>query len=155
MELTLKRFHGGSDSTLGLFYVDGKFRCFTCEDERRKIKVPGKTRIPSGRYQIKLRTAGGMHKRASAKSWHKGMLWLQGVPEFSWIYIHVGNTHLHTKGCILVGFTACSYSSQGGQLERSGAAYSDIYQDVAGTIESGEEVWINIEDEKCMFPATM
>jgi len=154
VDLTLKRFHGGTKSTLGVLFAGDQFHCFTCEDERRKIKIPGKTRIPSGRYQIKLRTAGGMHKRASVNSWHKGMLWLQDVPGFSWIYIHIGNTHQHTRGCILVGLNSCGGGEHGGWVERSGAAYRDLYLDVVKAMELGEDVWISVEDEECLFLAT-
>ena len=146
MELLVKRFHSGSESTLGALFVNGRFNCFTCEDIHRKIKVPGKTRIPAGRFQIKLRAAGGMHKRASIHSWHRGMLWLQDVPNFSWIYIHIGNTHENTRGCLLVGAAAYSAKTQGGWLERSGLAYRELYGEVIEAMDRGEEVWITIED---------
>jgi len=57
--LSLQRFHDSGQSTLGLLSVNDQFLCFTLEDEGREIKVKGETRIPAGRYQIKLRAEGG------------------------------------------------------------------------------------------------
>src|SRR3989304_4581521 len=108
MKLSLHRFSSGNESTLGLLHIDGKFECFIIEDEYREVKVKGETRIPSGTYKILLRKEGGFHEKYLTKypASHKGMLWLQEVPGFQYILIHVGNTDLDSAGCLLVGDSA-------------------------------------------------
>ena len=107
MHLLLNRQRNTTNSTGGTLSVDGEISYFTCEDEYREVKVPGKTRIPEGTYKVLLRDEGGMTKRYAEKlAWHKGMLHLQDVEGFEWVYIHIGNTDDHTSGCILVGLGA-------------------------------------------------
>jgi len=93
MEITIDRLQDNGHSTIGVMKIDGVFEAFTLEDTYHAIKVPGETRIPAGKYDIKLRTEGGLHNKYKAKfgSMHKGMLWLQNVPGFEWVYIHIGN----------------------------------------------------------------
>ena len=55
------------------------------------------------------------------------MLWLQDVPDFEWVYIHSGNNHKHTSGCLLVGYSANEAAMT---IGRSRDAYSDLYQEV-------------------------
>lgn len=45
MNLFLKRLHSGNNSTIGALYINSVFQCFTCEDEPRKIKIPGRTKL--------------------------------------------------------------------------------------------------------------
>ena len=147
----LFRFSSGSASTLGLIMADlndGKvFRCFTLEDEYREVKVPGETRIPAGKYEIKLRTVGGMHSRYSKRfDWHRGMLWLQDVPGFKWIYIHPGNKHEHTEGCILTGDGAHSNLIDDGSVSNSVAAYERIYKEIVSMLDSDRQVFLEIQD---------
>lgn len=150
----LFRFSSGPVSTLGLLMAGsgemGKsFRCFTLEDEHRAEKVPGHTRIPAGRYEIRLRTQGGMHSRYSQKyPWHRGMLWLQDVPGFEWIYIHPGNKHEHTEGCILVGDAAQSNLPHvgDGMVTYSVQAYQHLYAEICELLDAGKSVYISIED---------
>ncbi len=126
MHLDLFRYAGDEHSTAGLLFFNGEFFCHTCEDEQRDVKVQGQTRIPAGTYRIKLRDAGGMVERYKAKfPFHKGMLHLQNVPGFEWIYIHIGNTHEHTEGCILVGDQAIHGSTF--KVGQSEAAYMELY----------------------------
>lgn len=154
MDLTLQRFNRGNDSTVGLLSI-GKgmgtfFKCFTCEDEQRHTKVMHETRIPAGTYEIKLRTEGGFHKRYGDKypKTHKGMLWLQDVPNFTFIYIHIGNSDDDTSGCILVGnSTSSDVINGGGTVGRSVEAYTDLYKRVSGVLLEGEKVFITIKDE--------
>lgn len=146
MELKLCRYAHGSDSTGGILFVDGKFNCFTLEDEARDVKVPGETRIPCGKYEIKLRNAGGMTKRYAERfDFHDGMLWLQDVTGFELIYIHVGNTDDDTEGCILVGDGA---HCKDGEMTVSGSvnAYTRLYPLVAEEIRSGVSVSIEVVD---------
>lgn len=137
-KLVLERLSSNEASTIGALFFDGKFICFTCEDAHHKIKVPGKTRIPAGVYKIDVRNEGGLTKRYAARfpDIHKGMLWLRDVPGFEWIYIHVGNTHRHTEGCILVGEGAtCNPDKNATQA--SAKAYRRLYPGLAKAAAAG------------------
>lgn len=150
MELKNRRISSGDESTLGtLFDVTQTpvFLCYMLEDQYNEPKIPGETRIPAGRYQIKLRNEGGMIKRYKARfPWHKGMLWLQDVPNFQWVYIHVGNKDDDTDGCLLVGDGQISNTTERGMVTTSVTAYRRLYEMIVPLIEAGEEVWITIED---------
>lgn len=127
---------------MGGLNIDGRFACFTLEDQRQPEKVKDETRIPAGLYQIKLRADGGMHEKYKERfSDHRGMLWLQDVPGFEWIYIHIGNNDDQTSGCILVGDQAMV----GFELAQSVQAYRRIYGLVSNAILSGEPVDILVE----------
>jgi len=151
MELKLLRISSGDEASLGILFEvigtdDLSFRCYTLEDQFSVEKISGETRIPAGRYQIKLRTEGGMIKRYKKRfSWHNGMLWLQDVPNFQYIYIHVGNKDDDSDGCILVGDGQVSNVVERGQVTSSVAAYRRLYEILLAAIRE-EEVWITIED---------
>lgn len=150
MELKLKRINSNTNDTIGLFYINDKFECFTLEDEKREVKVKGKTRIPAGRYKVELRTEGGLTKRYAANfpKMHKGMLWLRNVPDFQYIYLHVGNKHTDTDGCPLLGDTLINNLNGNGFVGESRKAYQRVYPKIADVISAGkEEVWITVEDE--------
>lgn len=148
MELDVMRWSSGSESTLGGLFVrttERHFLCYTLEDEYRTVKKFGETRIPAGRYQIKLRTVGGKHERYLDKygpEFHKGMLWLQDVPNFQWILIHSGNDDGDTAGCLLVGNTQNENVTDDGFIGGSVNAYKRIYPPIAQKLVTGEEVWI-------------
>ena len=154
MEIALQRFNKGSASTVGLLFIGegmGKyFHSFTCEDEQRHVKLRNETRIPAGRYEIKFRTEGGFHARYGNKypKTHKGMLWLQDVPNFTYIYIHPGNDEGDTSGCILCGFsTSSDVINGGGSIGRSVDAYQDLYKRVSEALRKDEKVFITVKDE--------
>ncbi len=154
MELILKRFSGADESTLGLIFVTEKFFCYALEDQHNEPKIPGETRIPAGRYQIKLRNEGGMITRYKKRfSWHGGMLWLQDVPGFRFIYLHVGNKDDDSDGCILVGDGQVQNVTERGQVTSSVAAYRRLYEAITEVLsplppaQVTEEVWIKIYDE--------
>lgn len=150
MKLTLQRFSGGNESTIGVLFVDSKFACFILEDEKREVKVKGETRIPAGTYRILFRKEGGHHESYLKKfpAMHKGMLWLQDVPGFQFILIHVGNTDVDSMGCLLTGDSAMQNVTQRGSLAGSTAAYERIYPAIAAELEKGNVVTIEIFDEK-------
>lgn len=150
MKLTLQRFSGGKESTLGTLSIDGKFQVFTIEDEYRTVKVKGETRIPSGTYKIILRKEGGKHEDYKKKFplTHRGMLWLQDVPNFQYILIHIGNTDIDSQGCILIGDSASQNVTERGSIAGSGSAYQRIYPDIAKILEAGGIVTIEVFDEK-------
>lgn len=138
MKITLERISSDKDATIGTLYIDGRFQCFTCEDEWRKEKVAQETRIPAGTYQVKLRTHGGFHERYKTRfDFHEGMLELLDVPGFTDILIHVGNTERDTAGCILVGMSAESWESGGGRVLFSTNAYGLLYGKVVEAARLG------------------
>ena len=143
MILSLLRLPSMPESTLGGLCVDGRLVCFSLEDQPQAVKVPGETRITSGTYQIKLRTEGAMHTKYAARfTDHRGMLWLQDVPGFEWVYIHIGNDDDDTLGCILVG----DGLHVSGKLSESTVAYRRLYGVVSNAILAGEPVEIEVRD---------
>lgn len=146
MKLLLHRILSGEDATIGYLEVDGKFFCFTCEDEDRKVKVSGETRIPWGSYLIEQRKVlSPMTTRYRQKyDWFEWHLELQNVPNFTNVYIHIGNTDDDTDGCILVGETADCVNMFVG---RSTSAFKALYQKICAALNNGEKVWIEIIDE--------
>tara|TARA_B100001939_G_scaffold346838_1_gene366703 strand:- start:1019 stop:1603 length:585 start_codon:yes stop_codon:yes gene_type:complete len=145
MKLDVVRTQFGKDATNGMLFIDGVFECFTLEDEVRDVKVHSETAVPLGEYEIKLRTEGGFHSKYTARygAMHKGMLWLQDVPNFKWILIHTGNQDSHTAGCLLVGETQQDLDKgKDGFIGGSGDAYKKMYPKVANALLNGEKVTI-------------
>lgn len=143
MELLVKRKSESKEWTQGELFIDGKFECFTLEDQKQVKKVMHETRIPAGRYRILLRTEGSRHEKYSKKfpRFHKGMLWLQDVKNFQWILIHIGNTDDDSSGCLLVGRKFAE-----GKLFESTLAYEAMYKKVITAFDRGEDVFITIKD---------
>jgi hypothetical protein len=142
--ITLQRTQKGSDCTIGRLDVFGDV-VWTLEDQKREHKVYGETRIPAGFYSLKLRKEGGMNARYSAKFgvFHCGMIWLQDVPMFEYVYIHVGNTARDTEGCILVGLGLDT-----DKIVRSKDAYTRIYPPIVKAIDSAQGCFIDVRDEE-------
>lgn len=120
MILSLVRYWSNTDRTLGKLFIDGKFECFTLEDEFRNQKIKGETRIPAGSYKVELRYS----PKFTPRLMHE-MLWLKDVPGFEFILIHPGNDDDDTEGCILVG-----KNTSGPVLLRSREAYFELYNKI-------------------------
>lgn len=137
MKILHERFTHDDEASLSLLWVDGVFQAFAVEDTFREVKVPGKTRIPEGHYKVTLRDEGGMtlRYRRLFPDLHKGMLWIRDVPNFEWIYYHIGNTHEHTEGCPLVTTSADKDTGFGGGSTK---AYEDFYARVVDAAAAGD-----------------
>ena len=106
MEILLKRVLKSESFTMGQLYLprkDGKegleLLCDTLEPTWRDLahgakKVWGRTAIPEGRYPLVIT------KSPKFGGWRPLLL---GVPMFTEVRIHEGNTRRDTTGCILVG----------------------------------------------------
>ena len=151
MRLELYRYSSGNESTLGILYLihddnTKEFLCYTLEDEKRTIKKPKETRIPTGQYFIALRKEGGYNNKYAKRvpHLHEGMLHITGVPGFSWILIHCGNTDDDTDGCILVGDTVEQNISKAGFLGNSTTCYRRVYPKILNVIQKQKKVIIKI-----------
>ncbi|GAB2941418.1 hypothetical protein GCM10027048_02260 [Hymenobacter coalescens] len=99
MKIKVQRRADGRGCTLSEWFVDGKAECFGCEDVVRPAgapKVPGKTAIPAGTYQV---------VNSYSKRFQQYLPLLLNVPGFEGIRIHSGNTAADTEGCLLPGGT--------------------------------------------------
>ena len=145
MLIQLLRLQDNGNSTIGTIHLNGTFEAFSLEDTKNEPKIYGSTRIPSGEYEIKLRTEGMMNKTYSKRfgDVHKGMLWLQDVPNFKWVYLHIGNTHEDTDGCILIG-TTCDSTYKRQTVAGSALKYNKTYKKIVEALERDEEVTIQI-----------
>lgn len=129
--ITLLRLRADDKATIGLMKV-GSIIVATLEDPVREKKIFGDTAIPVGRYDLLLRNEGGKTLRYAERfpEMHKGMIWLQNVKNFTYVYIHIGNYPKDTLGCILVGERAKQSS-----LESSTSAYKRIYPVIVEMIQ--------------------
>ena len=98
------------------------------QNGQRKIK--GRSAIPEGRYAVVISYS------PKFKAWLPILL---GVPNFSGIRIHAGNTAKDTEGCILVGRNRLV-----GQLVDSRDCLRRLKQLIVEAKERGEPVWITV-----------
>lgn len=116
MKLLLKRMAKMEKYTIGKLYIDGEYFADTLEDTDRnltstmskdkiaKVKVYGKTAIPTGTYVVDMNTVSPKFgKRSWAQPYGGKVPRLQDVPGYEGVLIHPGNTADDTSGCILVG----------------------------------------------------
>ena len=104
MFLEIKRFEYGTNYTIGKFYIDGVYHCFTLEDAVREVegqpveswKIKGETAIPKGTYKVVL---------DFSTHFQKTLPHILNVPGYEGVRIHQGNTDKDTEGCILLGST--------------------------------------------------
>lgn len=125
----VQRIRQGKQSTLSHVYIDGEFVCYALEDAIRDVKIKGETAIPAGNYSLVLNTYGAMNARYKRRfpDLHQGMIEIKEIPNYSYVYIHIGNNIGDTSGCILVGN---SYELIDGdyELRKSKKAYISLYK---------------------------
>lgn len=148
MEIKVHRyFEQDKDRTFGLLSVDCEFMGHTLEDEYRDVKVKSETRIPAGRYQVKFNENANTNMTKKYRDmfpWFTFHLWLQDVPNFEWIYMHVGNYDTNSAGCILIGSDA-DYDKK--MITASRTAFEKFYKKVQKALHDNEEVWVTVKDE--------
>ena len=141
MIIDLLRYKNRMNGTLGMLMINNQFSVYSLENGIYQ------RRIPTGIYQITLRTWGGFHNRYKKrfKSFHKGMLWIRNVTGFKYILIHTGNKTKDTGGCILTGMTSDSnnYCITNGT---STPAYEKFYKTVIQAFDKKELVYINVKN---------
>lgn len=102
--LSVLRYIDDGETTLGLLFYDDEFFCYTLEDTYREVKIMEETRIPEGTYEVGFNKADTKLtlKYRKSRPWFKYHLHVKNVPNYTGVYIHVGNTNTHTAGCLLV-----------------------------------------------------
>ncbi|MFC7524206.1 DUF5675 family protein [Parapedobacter sp. GCM10030251] len=140
METKLIRVAAGKNSTLGHLYIGGLFGCYILEDAVRDRKIPERTAIPAGEYTLGFNTTAGMnvHYGNRYASLHRGMVEVRGIPNFSLVFIHIGNYHTDTAGCLLTG-SYWQLIDGDYRVLHSAAAYKYVYPLLMEQIEQGND----------------
>lgn len=144
MKLKLRRVYESGIHTCGLLEY-GSHIWTTLEDAHHPQKIKNYTRIPAGTYNIDVRTVSPMAARYRERfgSKHIGMIWLQQVPKFENIYIHVGNVADDTGGCILLGRTM---HPQKGFIGESQAAYEEFWPLIMDALDKNTQISIEVSN---------
>lgn len=141
MELKLERRWPKAEYTVGRLYINGELFCNTLEDQVADVnhngvfdgperKVPGRTAIPYGTYQILY----GWSPRFG-----RNLPRLLNVPSFEGILIHPGNTAKDSSGCILVGL-----NTEVGKLTQSRLYSDELNKRIDIAQRRGEPITIEI-----------
>jgi len=140
MELKVQRLIKSPLSTIGKFYINDmpSFDCLEPTDrgltsqmtlaQIKAIKIPDKTAIPTGRYQVT--------KYFSPKH-HMDVPLVNNVPGYAGVEIHVGNFPQDTDGCLLLGT-----STGADEVLNSKAAIDVFYPQFFAAVAANETVWI-------------
>ena len=126
---------GASASPMGGGMEGASYICDTLEPTWRDYKhgaqkIMGISAIPEGRYAVVITWSPRM------KQWLPLLL---GVPMFSGIRIHAGNTAADTAGCILVG-----ENLKKGMVLNSRIWLKRLKEKIVEAKARGEGVWITI-----------
>ena len=132
MNITVKRIFKGPKYTIGKLSIDGHYFCDTLEDTVRPagVKIPGKTAIPAGKYQIEI---------TESIRFNRLMPIIKDVPGFSGVRIHSGNTAEDTEGCILVGKNRVK-----GKVLDSRKTFQKLFKILIVAVRGGENLEIEI-----------
>ena len=149
MEITLTRIAKQKTYTIGRLSIQetaddtqptpeaaaGTYFCDTLEPTWRDYqhgarKIPGTSAIPEGRYAVVISWSPRMQQ------WLPILL---GVPMFTGIRIHAGNTSADTEGCILVG-----ENRQVGMVVNSRIWLKRLKDRIVAAKERGEAVWMTV-----------
>lgn len=147
------RFSSDDESTNSLIFINGKFQSFCLEDAYHETKIKGKTRIPAGRRKLGIRTAGRLHDIYAKKfpDMHKGMIWILDIPNFEYVYFHIGNKSQDTEGCPLVGnIQSNNQGGAPGSIMNSTDAYVAFYKRIIDDVIAGN-AYANFHDVDLAF----
>jgi len=139
MNIYQKRYKFGDDFTLSKLAIDGTpfDACgYVLEDKVREIagipvekwKIKGETAIPLGRYIM---------KKTPSERWGKFMWELTGVPGFTGIRPHSGNTSKDTEGCPILGKER---DERHGEVSGSRVATAALYARMDAAAARGEQI---------------
>ena len=90
-------------------------------DQIKKIKVAGKTAIPTGTYEVIWAYSPTLCNRSYAKDYDGKFPCFVGTKGFGGVLLHPGNTKADTKACLLPGM-----HTSPGRVTDSVKAYKDF-----------------------------
>lgn len=146
--LNLLRYSDDGKATLSLLFYNQKFFCYALEDTFHPVKIPGETRIPAGNYSLNFNstTTPLTQKYRSQYPWFTHHLELKNVPNYSSVYLHVGNYHQDTEGCILIADGIGANNTEA-MVTQSRQAFQRLYLQLKAELDQEIPVRIIVRDE--------
>lgn len=156
MKISVDRKWKKTDYTIGRLYIDDEFFCNTLEDTDRGLhqnldlniiksrKIPGKTAIPTGTYEITLNVKSPkFSKYEFYMDICEGYLpRLLKVPGFEGILLHVADG---PKGANLIeGCLGIGYNKIKGGLLNGKEVFEELYKKLKNAWENNEQIIIEI-----------
>lgn len=132
MVFTQLRFDNDEKRSIGAVFHEGKFFGYSLEDPVRApgVKVPGKTAIAAGTYQLGIRFS---------PKFGREVIWVMGVPDFEYILVHGGNDVDDTEGCQM-------WAKNRGKDTIQGSLEKEAFLIVKDAIARMEKCWLKIID---------
>lgn len=154
LELTVRRRARRDTYTIGSMEINADVFCDTLEDTDRGLtssmsleeiaekKVYGQTAIPCGHYRVDMDTVSPKYSKIEfyQKTCDGKLPRLVGVPGYSGVLIHCGNTAADTDGCIIIGENKAV-----GKVLNSRATFTRFIKRLQAAHDAGEEIWITIK----------
>ena len=136
-------------STIGYFTYDDNKLVYTLEDAHRDVKIAGETRIKAGRYKLEFRRVLSDKTRSYRErfSWFTWHIWLRNVVDFTFVYMHIGNTIKDTDACILTGKYPNNNSVNSGMINESASTFEKFYKWISPKLEANEDIYLEVRDE--------
>ena len=146
--LNLLRYSDDGKATLSLLFYNQKFFCYALEDTFNPVKIPGETRIPSGTYKLDFNTTLTPLTQSYRNQypWFTNHLELKNVPNYTSVYLHLGNYHQDTEGCILIADGIGANNAQA-MVTQSRQAFQRLYLQLKAEIDQGTALRIVVRDE--------
>lgn len=142
LHLTLVRKYRKEAYTIGQLFNNGEFLCNTIEDRDRglnnnmsaaailKIKKPNETAIPTGTYRLNV---------SESPKFKRELIEVVGVPGFSGIRVHKGNSAYDSAGCIIPGI-----NTEAGKVTDSTKYEEMLTKMVKKAISKNEDCYLTI-----------
>lgn len=142
-----KRVSNTNDSSLGILHHNNKPIGFIIEDEPRLVKKVGETRIPSGKYKLSIQKAETPMtlKYREKYPWFHNHIQLDNVPNFTGIYVHIGNRQTDTMGCQIIGLDATTVNGEF-EIRQSTVLFKEWYQAVYSALLLGHYIYWDVTD---------
>lgn len=146
--ITVLRYLDDGQTTLGLMFLHGRFFAYTLEDTHQDEKIRGNTRIPQGVYPLELnRNVTGLTQTYRNRfPWFDFHVEIKEIPNFELVYIHIGNTHVDTMGCILIADGVNAADPQK-MISHSRLAFERFYKTIHPLLNSNRKLTIQLLDE--------
>jgi len=147
-KIDILSYNDNGESTLDLLFWNGRWFCYALEDEARDVKVAGETRIPRAMYTLGIReeVTPLTKKYRNRFEWFEFHIEILDVPNYDYVYMHIGNDADDTEACVLVGDDANNNNVGEGYIKNSTKAFERFYKMVYPKLKAGEMILIELQD---------